>query len=631
MHLERAVILALLLAGLIAGRAGAGEVNAPAESVRLQPFVQPDGFAGGSGTVPAALSLWPCFQPGRADGEQIFSFEFGKDIFVHINAPVPLASGKPLLLVLYALPNGNTLDQTFGKRLEPGDDWHYDIQHVGAQIRFLRSLDLPYTPVLVLLQTRQRSWPAWKTAHPADHGTLIVSLVNSLRQIFESRDPGIMLTGHSGGGRFIFSFLDQHAEIPVYVERIAFLDSNYGYESRCALPLARWLGGDPGRVLALFAYNDSLALLNGRRVVSDSGGTWHRGGRMLRDLARYYSFTAQRDTAFQRWTGLAGRIRFFLKENPHRGIWHTQQVARNGLIHAVLAGTEFENRGYRYWGEPAYQQWIGSGSQLLPALALPARAADALTGSQFIARVDSLSVEAREEAIWQELYSGNLPDFLRRPVLLEKKWADAAGDSHQVVFAALPDYLAIGSDADFVRMPMTPSTAQGAADLFGAILPTRKLVDALYQAAAVKLAPQPIPPVGSRNELPATFMQHQQDIESQWAAVEGRRGALTAGHKKDVVLSTRLAGWGRFGRVVIYGWHKPDGQPIQPLTDVHISRYVDYSHGVRLLVNMILIDGVPRRVEEILGDPLLHPLISDEEGVITQTRYNTASESGIDR
>jgi len=199
------------------------------------------------------------------------------------------------------------------------------------------------------------------------------------------------------------------------------------------------------------------------------------------------------------------------------------------------------------------------------------------------------------------------------------------------VFAALPDYLAIGSDADFVRMPMTPSTAQRAADLFGAILPTRKLVDALFQAAAVKLAPQPIPPVGSRNELPATFMQHQQDIESQWAAVEGRRGALTAGHKKDVVLSTRLAGWGRFGRVVIYGWHKPDGQPIQPLTDVHISRYVDYSHGVRLLVNMILIDGVARRVEEILGDPLLHPLISDEEGVMTQTRYNTASEIGIDR
>ncbi|HNY92036.1 MAG TPA: hypothetical protein PKM23_10975, partial [bacterium] len=154
------------------------------DSVGLPLSVPPKSVADGRSVVPDELSFWPYFQPGRAAGEQIFSFDFGKDIFVHINAPVPLASSKPLLLILYALPNGNTLDQTFGKRLEPGDDWHYDIQHVGAQIRFLRALDPPFTPVLVLLQTRQRSWPAWNTAHPADHGMQIVNLVNSLRQIF---------------------------------------------------------------------------------------------------------------------------------------------------------------------------------------------------------------------------------------------------------------------------------------------------------------------------------------------------------------------------------------------------------------------------------------------------------------
>ena len=47
----------------------------------------------------------------------------------------------------------------------------------------------------------------------------------------------------------------------------------------------------------------------------------------------------------------------------------------------------------------------------------------------------------------------------------------------------MPDYLAVGSDDDFVRMPMTPQTAQQIADLFGCILPTRKMVDAIDAAA----------------------------------------------------------------------------------------------------------------------------------------------------
>ena len=41
-------------------------------------------------------------------------------------------------LVVYALPNGNTLEQTLGRKLRNGDDWHFDIQHIAAQTRFLR-------------------------------------------------------------------------------------------------------------------------------------------------------------------------------------------------------------------------------------------------------------------------------------------------------------------------------------------------------------------------------------------------------------------------------------------------------------------------------------------------------------
>ena len=47
----------------------------------------------------------------------------------------------------------------------------------------------------------------------------------------------------------------------------------------------------------------------------------------------------------------------------------------------------------------------------------------------------------------------------------------------------MPDYLAVGSDDDFVRMPMRPQTAQQIADAFGCVLPTRKIVDAMDAAA----------------------------------------------------------------------------------------------------------------------------------------------------
>lgn len=569
--------------------------------------------------------LPPELPAAAAAEEQVQSFVFRNDVFVYLNAPVvrAVASSRTPLLILYGLPNGNTIDQTFGKRLQAGDDWHYDIQHVGAQIRFLRAMDPPFTPILALLQTRQRSWPAWKSVHPGDYGERTAALVDTLRGLCGLPEAEVVLTGHSGGGRFIFSFLDQCGEIPAFVRRIVFIDSNYGYENRYAAPLARWLSGRNDKVLLVFAYNDSVALLDGRRVVSDSGGTWHRSGRMIRDLSRYFSFTARKDTAFQHWSALQGRVQFLLKENPHQGIWHTQQVARNGLIHALLAVTSLENHRYRYWGERAFTPWIGDGSQVMRGPKFPARSPTAAGGREFIARIDTLPAAEREQLIFTEIGAGNLPAFLRQTRLIAATWADAAGDSHRVVFRCCPDYLAVGSEGDFVRMPMTPVTAQKLADLFDACLPTRKLVDAIHAAAAVKLAPQFYAPDGDRNERPATFFRHQEEIEKQLAGLGAEKGELISGSKKDIVISNRLSEPGREGHVAIYGWHRPDGQPIQPLTNIHSGRYADYSHGVRLIGSTLLVDGVPRRMTELLGDSLLYKLISDEEGPMPQSSYKT--------
>jgi hypothetical protein len=56
--------------------------------------------------------------------------------------------------------------------------------------------------------------------------------------------------------------------------------------------LAEWLSGGADRYLSVLAYHDSLGLLDGKRFVSDNGGTWGRSHAMLDDLSAHFAFTA---------------------------------------------------------------------------------------------------------------------------------------------------------------------------------------------------------------------------------------------------------------------------------------------------------------------------------------------------
>jgi hypothetical protein len=150
------------------------------------------------------------------------------------------------------------------------------------------------------------------------------------------------------------------------------------------------------------------------------------------------------------------------------------------------------------------------------------------------------------------------------------------------------------------------------AKAFGCTLPTRKMVNDIYANAEVKLEPQPLT---EQREAVRTFVQHNQIIEEQRATRQppAQLGQLVAGHKKDIVITPRLKE--KPNKVAIYGWHKPDGNPIQPLYVGHAGYYVDYSHGVRLIKREVLVDGVARDIAEVLKDAELAGLVSDE-GVI---------------
>ncbi len=259
---------------------------------------------------------------------------------------------------------------------------------------------------------------------------------------------------------------------------------------------------------------------------------------------------------------------------------------------------------------------------LIWGLNLPSRPLGARTGSEFVETIQSLNLEQREQAIQNEIFGGNVPDFIRNADTIT--FVDTlAGDVFEVSLLVLPDYLSIGSNDDYVLMPMTPILAQQVMDRMGGIFPTRKIVDMIWNASEVKFKPIPIPPSKDMVTI-EVFNQHNKLLNEQkilplWHFLVG---VLVSGHKKDVILSNHIASYG--DKVVIYGWHYQTGKAIQPMYKGHAIWYVDYSHGIRVVYSRCLLNGSIKEVDSILKDPVLYKLFSDEDSPMTVTRYDTS-------
>jgi len=253
----------------------------------------------------------------------------------------------------------------------------------------------------------------------------------------------------------------------------------------------------------------------------------------------------------------------------------------------------------------------GELTAVLPDLTqkIPPRSHQALPGSEFVKHIVGIESVDRERAILDQVLEGNVPAFLRNLVPVELKGDGPNGKPLKATIFVTPDYLSIGSDSDFLRIPMNLDTAKTVVDRLGFILPTRKMVDAIYQQAAYHFTPQPLP-AGPAMRSTLFYETHNEMIEKQARALGIPLGALVSGDKKDVVLTNRLAT--RPGQIAIYGWHRPDGAPIQPLSTVHGARYADYSHGIRLVSQMALVEGKLRSIYEVLQDSVLSKVLSDE-------------------
>lgn len=112
----------------------------------------------------------------------------------------------------------------------------------------------------------------------------IIDKITNGKVSINSQD--IILGSHSGGGRFVFNYISADSEIPHKVKKI-FSDSVYGFEDEMhGEKLFKWLKSSSKNILSVISYIDTTVILDGKRIVSATGGTGYRSKMMYNSLEK---------------------------------------------------------------------------------------------------------------------------------------------------------------------------------------------------------------------------------------------------------------------------------------------------------------------------------------------------------
>lgn len=214
----------------------------------------------------------------------------------------------------------------------------------------------------------------------------------------------------------------------------------------------------------------------------------------------------------------------------------------------------------------------------------------------------------RDLCIKQYILAGYVPSW-QQMVPVTSKITDSTGAERVLTFFCYPDYLCFGNDYSFVIANMNHNHASDIANQIGCMLPTRKMVNLIYFNAATKLSPTTMQ-WGPLMQSTDYMVTNSNLIESQKRTKGAVNGTLIAGHKKDVVTSAATPM--NPGREAIYGWHQSNYKVIQDLSFKHDTAYSDYSHGARMVLKKGYLDSVEVELADVLADPELCSLISDE-------------------
>ncbi len=246
---------------------------------------------------------------------------------------------------------------------------------------------------------------------------------------------------------------------------------------------------------------------------------------------------------------------------------------------------------------------------------LPERQANAMTGTEFFNYVQKKSGTYREKQIYQEIVEGNIPNKLKtlKPITFISK---VNGKQHKITFFVMKDFFAIGSDQDFVRVPMNLPTALKLCKKLNMVLPTSRMVDIISASADYRLSSIVLPPSSHMAET-FYYEKHSKLLkydELTSPFVNNDRNSLIDGHKKSIIMSKKL--FSNPDRIAIYGWSGKSKKNIQPVSIFHQKNYVDYSHGLRLVSNRAIFDGKEVNLTQFLQSQYAEML--SDEGILKQ-------------
>jgi hypothetical protein len=305
---------------------------------------------------------------------------------------------------------------------------------------------------------------------------------------------------------------------------------------------------------------------------------------------------------------------------------------------------------------------------------IPAAPAAPRTGTELIDEMKRLPASQWQDFMVQKIKEGHIPDFLRDLHTVQMKVKDANGAERTIEYEVMPDYMAIGTDEDYLIVPMSGDMAQQIAVAYGMSPPTALMVDQIAaQGAALDVGytkrdpPDPdksgsgyagFSPYSSKAAFDS-YVAHQQVVTENFSKAvikdtgtildpnltythgdgEGR-GYIAVNHMKDIVMSeqvTRAAdaaeakspsppGKGDVQNDKL-GLYHPQVQGGHGKAEAarHFPQYSDYSQGLRLVSPIVTVDGTPMHISEVLSgkDPSahLHPLLSKEGAMDNPALY----------
>lgn len=234
-----------------------------------------------------------------------------------------------------------------------------------------------------------------------------------------------------------------------------------------------------------------------------------------------------------------------------------------------------------------------------------------MNGKDFIGKITSKAGVKREVEVMLAIGDNHLPSFMQ-----VKNFAEVVvtKNGNTIKYFVAKEYFSVGTDDDYLVTPCTPVTLQSLLKSLQCSLPTPTMVEQIYSAAAFKLPARPQrPSPGESITSSRLFVSIDEAIKKERDKKGASLNDLVAGHKKDVVLTNTLLKKENKGNVAIYGWYYSDGQKIQGLNPKdHTVNYVDYSHGLRLVSNKCILNGVETTLQEVWSSPVYSKLIHDE-------------------